>query len=318
MKRFCWLLSALSIASASCGNGPTDPSSGPGVPSSGRSQVLTFLSGETGQAVAGATVVVKGRSYITDLNGSLRLEESVGDSAVLEATAPSFLERRTLLRGDRYTLWPKESPVGLDETYTARLVYNCAAAPCPAREPLLRVAGGQVWIAPSAELQADPEAMKSHQDAAVLLSQATGGAVTFSVVKSAPASGIVVRTHVDANDPDVLSWQAAAVTRRELGERWNIVGATVVLRSVELARLVPLMLHELGHAFGLGHSPRLGDVMWYGRELYQTTDFSPPERLTIGLMLQRSPGNHFPDEDSGLAAATGKRSVSVVVCGGRQ
>jgi hypothetical protein len=318
MKRSCWLLCAVSMATAACGSGPTGPSSRPGDPASGGSQVLTFLSGETHQAVAGATVVVQGRSYITTLNGSVRLDQPLGDSTVIDATAPSFLERRTLLRGDLYTLWPKESPVGLDETYTARLVYNCAAAPCPAGEPLLRVTAGPVWIVPSTELQGDPEAMRSHEAAAALLTQATGGAVTFGTARTAPSAGVVVRTYVDPNDPDVLAWQAAAVTRRRLGDRWNVVGADIVLRSVELARLVPLMLHEMGHVFGLGHSPRVGDVMFFGRELYQTTDFSPPERLTIGLMLQRSPGNRFPDEDSGLAAASSKRQVSVVVCGGHQ
>jgi hypothetical protein len=318
MKRFRWLLCALSIIGASCGNELTGPSSGPKDPAPSAHQFLTFLSGETQQPVSGATVVVQGRSYVTDADGRVSLEQAAGESAVVDATAQSFLERRTLLRGDRYTLWPKESPVGLDEGYTARLVYNCATAPCPAGEPLLRVAAGQVWIAPSAALKADPEAMRSHEEAAALLSQATGGAVTFMVAKTAPTSGIVVRTYVDPNDADVVAWQAAAVTRRELGERWNIAGATIVLRSVELARMMPLMLHELGHAFGLGHSPRLGDVMWYGRELYQTTDFSPPERLTIGLMLQRSPGNRFPDQDSGVAVSSGKRQVSVMVCGGRQ
>jgi hypothetical protein len=318
MKRLSWLLCTLSVVTVSCGGGPTGPSAGPGNPASGTNRVLTFVSGETQQPVPGATVVVRGQTYISDRDGQVRLDQPAGDSTVVVATAAAFLERRTMWRGDRFSLWPRESPVGVDETYTARLVYNCATAPCSASEPLLRVGGGQVWILPSAELQADQEAMRSHEAAAALLTQASGGAVRFSVTGNASPGGILVRTYVDPMDPDVVSWQAAAVTRRQLGDRWNIVGGTIVLRSVELARLLPLMLHEMGHAFGLSHSPHVGDVMFSGRELYQTSDFSPAERLTIGLMLQRSPGNRFPDEDSGLAGASSRRGLSVVVCGGQQ
>jgi hypothetical protein len=317
MKRsLAFLATVVVLGACRGGSSPTGPSSTAsdraGTPAA---TLLTFLSGETHDPVAGASVVVQGRTYVSDADGRVRLEQAAGDSAVVDAVASPFLERRTLLRGDRFTLWPKESPIGLDENYTARFVYNCPAAPCGAGERMLRVEAGQVWVVVSPELKADPEALRSHESAAALLTQATGGAVAFSLTDSPPRTGVVVRTYVDPNDADVVSRNAAAVTRRELGAQWNVTGASIVIRSVELARFVPLMLHEMGHVFGLGHSPRVGDVMWPGRELYETTDFAPPERLIIGLMLQRSPGNRYPDEDTGLVAGSGGHHTSVVVCG---
>jgi hypothetical protein len=73
-------------------------------------------------------------------------------------------------------------------------------------------------------------------------------------------------------------------------------------------------MHE--HAFGLGHSPRPGDVMWNGPELYAARDYSARERLAIDLMLQRRAGNRYPDVDPSLAltASGWAGGTSLVAC----
>lgn len=277
--------------------------------------VLTFVSGETQQPVASAVVAVEGRRYTTDAEGRVTLDPAPSSQAELDVEAPTFFLRRTLHRSDRFTLWPRQSPTGLDEEYTARLVYACGASCDGGGEPLLRVLSGSVLVSPAPELQANPAVMASHRAAADLLSAATHGAVMFSVTSSG-AGGLAVTTRVDPNDPAIVSMAAAAVTRRFLGSHGEILEASIVFRSFSLARRVPLVLHELGHVFGLGHSPRSGDVMWAGPELYETSDFSPREKLAIDLMLQRLPGNRFPDSDESVmsGAASAARGPSVLFC----
>jgi len=54
--------------------------------------------------------------------------------------------------------------------------------------------------------------------------------------------------------------------------------------------------------------------MWNGPELYEAQDFSPRERLAVDLMLQRFPGNRFPDTEEGVVetASTARAAVPFV------
>jgi hypothetical protein len=279
------------------------------------SAVLTFVSGETQGPVASAVVIVGDQRYETDSAGRIVLEPGPSPQAEVDVEAPTFFVRRTLVRSDRFTLWPRQSPTGLDEEYSARLVYNCGGNCDTGGEPLLRVLSSRVSVEPASELQGHPEIMATHRDAADLMTAATGGSVTFSVTSPGRGTGLTVSTRVDPSDPAINSLGAAAVTRRFLGSRGEVVDANIVFRSYSLARRVPLVLHELGHVFGLGHSPRSGDVMWNGPELYDATDFSPREKLAIDLMLQRLPGNRFPDSDGNVAGVASRaRGSSVLAC----
>lgn len=312
MKRHAALVLLLAGLTA-CGGGSSLPgapsaSQGSTVASPGR---LTFVSGETQSPVASATIVIDGRRYTTDAEGQIILDAAHDRGSVLDVQASGFLERRTLLSSDRFTLWPSRSPTGLDEDQTARMVYTCASG-C---EAMLRVLSDNVIVVPSAELATDPLAMESHRVAAERLSSATGGAVSLSIVPPGTAFGVYATTSVDPTDPAIVSMGAGAVTRRRLGWQGEIVEAAIVFRSVALARRSALVMHELGHVFGLGHSPRVGDVMWNGPELYNATDFSPRERLAVGLMLQRRPGNRFPDSDGVITTAAASSLSTTLACG---
>jgi len=46
-------------------------------------------------------------------------------------------------------------------------------------------------------------------------------------------------------------------------------------------------------------------MMWNGPEIYGQFDYSPRERLAMALMLQRSPGNRYPDVDVRVASTRG-------------
>jgi hypothetical protein len=270
--------------------------------------LFTFVSGESQEPVASARVTLEGHSYLTNGAGQVAVERM---ASLLEVDAPGFIERRALARADRFSLWPRTSPTGLDEDFTARIVYNCAAPRCAdGGEPLGRIPQGAVALRISRELSADPLALAAIHEAAELWTATTRGEVTF--VPGGPGA-VVVDLSVDPTDAVIQARGAAGVTRRQYAGR-AISRAQITLRSVELARRLALILHELGHAFGLAHSPRLGDVMWNGPELYESSDLSGREKLAVALMLQRASGNRFPDSEDALLGSAAARVTTVTTC----
>jgi hypothetical protein len=312
---------APSLATAQTASGtslaaePPDPPRGPGgaAPALVGPGVLTFVSGESQLPVQSARVTIDGRSYVTDGAGIVAVDRI---STAISVDATGFLERRALARTDHYSLWPRTSLTGIDEEYTARLVYNCASAGCvDGGESLGRVPQGLVTLQLSRDLLADRAAYAAIDEAAQLWTAATRGEVVFRVGAAFASGVVIVDMDVDPSDPAILARGAAGVTRRQYTGS-SIARARITLRSVELARRLPLSIHELGHAFGLAHSPRVGDVMWNGPELYDATDLSEREKLSVALMLQRASGNRYPDTEDGLGGlrSASPRRGSIVAC----
>jgi hypothetical protein len=325
MRRlFAPLVVALTVA---CHNGgvafpPTGSAGSPtgpnGLPSGspGSASAITLVSGETGLPVAGARVSMSGQAYTSDPAGLVFLS---GMSSELDIQATGYLERQTALSANSQllTLWPRLSPTGLDEEGTARIVYGCGATGCATgAEVLSRLPRGAAVLVPSREIQADPGAMQALEEGARRLSENTLGNVTIELATGPRAGAASVTVSVDPHDPVILALGAGAVTRRELSGASEIVRASVAFRSLDLVRRLPLVQHELGHVFGLAHSGRASDIMWPGPEIYSLDDYSARERLAIGLMLQRVPGNRLPDDDrSALTArATAPPRRWVIAC----
>jgi hypothetical protein len=272
--------------------------------------ILTFVSAESGAPVAGVDVAVGEQRYRTDGTGSVQLADAVMLPATIEASSNEYLLRETLLRpGDAPTLslWPRRSPTGLDEEHTRALVYTEAAGGAPGARSLHRVMPGRISVVPAPGIAADPEALEALRAAADALSLAAGGVVEFVVDPSA-SSDVVVRTEINPHDPAMGGH--AALTYRTV-DSGRITSARIVFLSLEVARQGGIVMHELGHTFGLEHSTDRRDLMYPivtpGKRL------SDREALAIDLMLKRRPGNRFPDNDreGGRALSTG---IEVVAC----
>jgi matrixin len=275
--------------------------------------LLRFVSGETDEDVSGATVTVQGRVYTSDALGQVTLGEAVMAGEMLEVTAGPFLDRHTVLRADgesRFSLWPRQSPTGLDEAYTATLVYTDSSQTTAfsGTFPLSRLPVGttRVGIVPSPEIRADPDALAAHEQALAILSAATGGRIAY--VLDAERSGVSFDTRIDPRDKDCAP-RIRAFTQVS-GHGGEIAGGRVVFCSPEVARSVTVT-HELGHTFGLQHSSDPDEIMYAFYVAGRSQDFSPREALAMSLMLQRRPGNRYPDRDPETGAA-GPRTHTII------
>lgn len=295
------------------GGGAASSSASPQPPGLGAGTRLTFISGETDQPVAGAAVTVAGKAYTTDSAGQIALADPVPLNATLDVTSLDFLDRRTLVRSateTRFTLWPKRSPTGLDEDYTIRMVYDDATCFTPAKPDavMVRLAAPttRVYVEMSPEIANDPGAGRfdlparvAHEKGVAVLNAALHGGVTYVLTTQAPPNEVVMKVRVvgvSSSCPGGASFDPTPA-----GNFWTIGGGTVNYCEIESARQAFIVAHELGHSFGLGHSNDPNDIMVGGDCLGQSTrlldSFSAKESLLMALMLQRSPGQRFPDDD---------------------
>lgn len=289
----------------------TVPSPAPPADSIAAGTVLRLVSGETDEAIDEATVTVAGRTY-TSVAGMVTLVEKAPLRSELAVQSPGILERHTLLRDPsqtRFTLWPARSPTGIDEGYTQALVYTQPNGP----NPLWRLARGttNVVVVPSADIRADDGALKAHQEAADRVSAATGGQVVYVLGSQRPASGVYVETRFDVGDPTCAQPNVLAFERGFV-RGYEIVRAEIVFCDYKVAR-TPSVTHEMGHTFGLFHSPDKGELMYAYYNGHGSVDFSPRESLEMRLMLQRPGGNVFPDDDRAVTAST-VMQTHVTIC----
>ncbi len=306
-----------------CGGGGRSPStpSGPVAVDDGSipaGAAVLVVDGETGAPVPGAHVVLGGTSLAADANGQVALPQRVPAGTPIDILAPETLDRQTLLRNRaslRLTLWPRSSSTtGLDEHTTATLVYtltgeDAVLGAASMRRPLF---GQQtVTVTLSAELQADPEAVAAHEAGVALLTAATGGQVSYLL---GPPSGNTSSLSILARyDPSDTGCGKTIRGFAENNVRNGEVVSTRIVYCVPDAPKSSTVHHELGHAFGLRHSPHPEDLMYRFFTSRRRTGFSPRETLAMSLMLQRRGENRFPDDDR--ATASGAASVlETAVC----
>jgi len=273
--------------------------------------VLQVTSGETGEAIDGAVVTVHGRDY-TSAGGRITLAEAAPLQSEIGIVASGMLDRRTLLRDvstTRFALWPQRSPTGMDESFTQAIVYSHPNG----TGPLRRLVRGttRVVVVPSEEIRGEQE-MIAHQEAADRITTATAGQVAYVVATQRPATGAYVETRL-GNEDDALCGQNNILGfEQDFLRGGETVHALIVFCDPKSARTA-VVSHEMGHTFGLYHSPDKGEVMYAFFNGHGAVEFSPREGLEMRLMLQRPGGNVFPDDDRAvsLSAATG---IHTTIC----
>ncbi len=280
--------------------------------------VLTFVSGETGGPVAGASVAIGSQALTTDGAGQVHLVAAAPLGATIDVVHPAYLERQSAVRsgtGERFVLWPKSTGTGLSEHYTATLVYTEPSDPPgpTGSAALTRLPRGTATVAvvPESEVLADGAAMDAHARGVAAVNDATGGAVTYLLTPTRPANGVVVTTRVDPRDSRCSEGSIRAYTRSTY-QGMELQGASIIFCSAGVARS-PTIGHELGHTFGLRHSPDDRDLMFFQFAQGRATTFGPRESLVMRLMLDRPAGNRYPDNDRGVSASLAT-SERVTVC----
>jgi hypothetical protein len=305
--------------------------------------VLSIVSLASQQPVAAATLTTaSGQHFHGDASGRVTLTSAVERRSVVTVSASGFLDRRTVLSDHAtLTLWPRtDVATNLTEDFTRDAVYR---AECGTRAPqrMVRLSPTvtNVYLVPTPDIMEQTErpnrwampARQAHELAVAELNRVLAPRVRFALASSRLAPGFVVPVTVG---PTAHTCSAAsAFASLTLTAGGDIISAEIThcgLTTPEnddfgTANLPFIVLHEMGHILGLGHSRDAGDVMFScaadapvtGRfRGFDIDTFSARERLALPMMLQRSAGNAFPDDDSafsgGASTMSGPRRIAIV------
>jgi hypothetical protein len=217
---------------------------------------------------------------------------AVGTFATVRA--PGFLVRDATFTGQPFYLWPQ------DPEYVRAMVYSEYV-------PAQRMTRWQDAFTVEAIEGVAGDVLT---DAVAEVVAATGLPITVASTGS-------VRLTIDPDDPHLRPGTAAVTYNTFRGN--TILGARVVFRSLDhltgRGRLYDnLVLHELGHVLGLGHSPHPRDVMRFEADRTDERTFSEQERVALKLMYRwRQAGNVFPDSAPAPGILSARERTIVIV-----
>ena len=269
---------------------------------------FTVVSGDAREGVANARVVVDGLEHRADARGRLFLD-TPALGAPIEIFAPGFLDRRTTFgrvdASGHLTLWPTAGPSGITEQYVREAVYTSAAAgvanPAPGGQTLARWSPSiknvrVVLLGPDDNpqyIEFNDGDMAGLRRTVADMNAAMNGLMVYA--EPEPGDNVAVpatvRLRIWPQDPNCVAFSPRALT--QVNSR-NISSAIVTFCNANNVSL-GTPLHELGHTFGFSHSTSRDDLM--GVLPRRTELFSARERLAMTLMMQRTFGNRFPDDD---------------------
>ena len=292
--------------------------------------MLTIRSGETDLPVAGAQVRLQAstttgpvtQSFVTDNTGAISVPADfpLSSAPLVDLQAAGYLDRATLLRaGDTgFSLWPAQSSTGLDEQFSSAIAYSASA--CPAQATGLAslrrfpTSTGEVRVSFGSSLQ-DPQAEATFAAALARLNTALSGTPAFIWSPGAAGANVFTVEIDPAHSTCTAGPEPFRASTSLFLSASQISGGRLTFCTVEAARSLNLVLHELGHAAGLYHAPTQADVMYCSSG--RPSNFTSRERLVFRLARLRRPGNRWPDNDRQTTAAleAGHAETAVFTCG---
>jgi hypothetical protein len=202
--------------------------------------------------------------------------------------AGGYLTREAAFDGQPFYLWPQE------ETYVRALVYSESSP-------------GQRLTRWTRAFTVKPFAGRESDIAGAV---AEAGAIAGLALTSSATGEVAIDVDPEALDA-VHHPKALAATWRWFNGSVTSGCRIVFRREGWFTR--GILLHELGHCLGLGHSPDSSDLM-YAVDRRAVESFSAREQVTLRMMYRwRKPGNAAPDRDPGVAGAAGAVRKSFVI-----
>ena len=156
--------------------------------------------------------------------------------------------------------------------------------------------------------------MTAHRAAAERVTAASRGQVTYVVDTERPVTGVYVETRLGRSDDELCQRDNILAFEQDFIRNGESVRGLIVFCDPQSARTA-VVSHEMGHTFGLYHSPDSRELMYAFFDGHGAVEFSARESLEMRLMLQRPGGNQFPDDDRSVSL-TGASGTRVTVCPG--
>jgi hypothetical protein len=236
---------------------------------------------------------------------------AIVDGARVQASGrPDYIERdlRFVAAAPRIPLWFVDGRRSRE--YTRRIVYDYAGGNSADTtwDYLFLARPGAYTVSMDATIGDDPLAHSWTAAAVAEGTRITHGAVTFLWVEK----GGDIHFEINEKDPALgAGIMAVCITQRDR-DLYN-VRARIVVRNIRTARS-DVQIHELGHFLGLQHSQDWADIMCSPGSIGRQERFSAAEEETWLMMVQRRPGNRFPDQDPGLAGAVHRGAPPPIAC----
>ena len=269
----------------SCGGGGSTSPTPAATPTPVPMVSYDIQSAETGQP-ASATLTAVGSREGT-LTGTSLTFSGVTLNAQVTATTPSgFLSPRegvvdALGRHDVF-LWPDNQNV--PGRLTQELLYTRDGQ---GDRPLIRITDRIAYAVLDPSLRSDRNRNALSNFTAMVT--AANGWTQLVETTDPPAGAVIITIQLDSSLRGTASGTARTSTRAD----GSISGATINLAEEEYLRWPAILLHELGHAFGLNHLVSFKGMM--DPSDFKIDDFRDTEKAVLRMMQYRKPGNRWPD-----------------------
>ena len=317
-RRHFTVLAGYAVLAFACGGGgpmtptsPTAPPSGAPAPPA----VAEFVNGlDHNKAVSGLAVVVNGQPMSGTTGADGKTTIAIANGARVQAMGrEDYFERDAFFSAGtpRLPLWSITVRRSLE--YTKELVYVFADgdANVTTWDYLFVVRPGERTVSVDPVIRNDTQAMAQIAQAFAAAAAVTNNGMNFRLVDT----GGAITYELNPHEPSLGTDGLGISTATQDADGYN-VRARIVMRNLDAARL-NVATHELGHFLGFHHSLDRRDMMnGTGARSYRQTDFTENEAETWSMMIQRKPGNRFPDQDPGMPGATelSKKVPPVIVC----